>query len=317
LEWVEEDIEGKDAPNRLDFPTFVVKMSQHPVKRWWPQHWNGYELMDAGDGARLERWGEYVLDRPDPAVIWPPTETMGHWNQADARFEATAKTKGFWHQTGGQLPASWDLTYQSPRLHLHFKLELTSFKHVGLFPEQAVNWEYIAEHVKSGDKFLNLFAYTGGASLAARAAGADVTHVDSIRQVVDWTRENMERSGLDGIRWVVEDALKFAEREVRRSNRYKGIVLDPPTWGLGTKGAKWRLEDQIRPLCEIVAQLIEPGGFIIMNTYSGISPTALEQLWRSIMPDAAFESGELCLKTRHDALVPTGSLVRITASNHG
>jgi 23S rRNA (cytosine1962-C5)-methyltransferase len=286
-------------------------MSQTPSHRWWPEHWTGYELLDAGDGARLERWGDYVLDRPDPAVIWSPSADVSAWNEADARFEPTAKTKGFWHQNGRQLPASWGLEYRSPRLHLQFKLELTGFKHVGLFPEQAVNWEYIAEHVGPDDKFLNLFAYTGGASLAARAAGAEVTHVDSIRQVVDWTRENMERSGLHGIRWVVEDALKFAEREVRRGNRYRGIVLDPPTWGLGTKGAKWRLEDQIRPLCETVADLVEPGGFIIMNTYSGISPTALEQLWRATLPDATIESGELCLRTVRGELVPTGSLVRV------
>lgn len=287
-------------------------MSQLPSHRWWPQHWSDYELLDAGDGARLERWGDFVLDRPDPAVIWGPARPLAEWNAADARFEATAKTKGFWHQTGRRMPAAWDLAYTSPRLNLRFKLELTGFKHVGVFPEQAVNWEYIAEHLRPGDSFLNLFAYTGGASLAARSAGADVTHVDSIRQVVDWTRENMERSGLDGIRWVVEDALKFAEREVRRGNRYTGIVLDPPTWGLGTKGNKWRLEDQIRPLCETVAQLVAPGGFIIMNTYSGISPTALEQLWRATLPSAALESGELCLRTRAGDWVPTGSLVRIT-----
>ena len=286
-------------------------MSQDQTKRWWPEQWNGYELLDAGDGARLERWGDYVLDRPDPAVIWPAAMGVEEWNAADARFEATAKTKGFWHTNRGRMPESWDLAYNSDRLNLRFKLELTSFKHVGLFPEQAVNWEYIAEHLRPGDTFLNLFAYTGGASLAARAAGADVTHVDSIRQVVDWTRENMERSGLDGIRWVVEDALKFAEREVRRGNRYTGIILDPPTWGLGTKGSKWRLEDQIRPLCETVAQLVQPGGFIIMNTYSGISPTALEQLWRATLPEAALESGELCLRTRQGDWVPTGSLVRI------
>ena len=286
-------------------------MSQELVKRWWPEHWKGYELIDAGDSARLERWGEYVLDRPDPAVIWPASEKVEVWNAADARFEATAKTKGFWHQNGARMPESWDLAYSSPRLQLRFKLELTGFKHVGLFPEQAVNWEYIAEHLAQGDTFLNLFAYTGGASLAACAAGAEVTHVDSIRQVVDWTRENMERSGLDGIRWVVDDALKFAEREVRRGNRYTGIILDPPTWGLGTKGNKWRLEDQIRPLCETVSQLVEPGGFIIMNTYSGISPTALEQLWRSILPQASLESGELCLRTRQGDWVPTGSLIRI------
>ena len=204
------------------------------------------------------------------------------------------------------------MNYRSPRLQLSFHLEMTRFKHVGIFPEQAVNWEFIAEHLQPGDAFLNLFAYTGGASLAARAVGADVTHVDAIRQVVDWTRVNMELSGLDGIRWVVEDALKFAQREQRRGNKYKGIVLDPPTWGLGPKGQKWRIEDQLLSLCETVADLIEPGGFIIMNTYSGIAPSALETVWARILPSADTEAGELCLRGEDGHWIPTGSLIRIT-----
>jgi 23S rRNA (cytosine1962-C5)-methyltransferase len=142
--------------------------------------------------------------------------------------------------------------------------------------------------------------------------GAEVTHVDAIRQVVDWTRVNMELSGLDGIRWVVEDALKFAQREQRRGNKYKGIVLDPPTWGLGPKGQKWRLEDQLLNLCQIVADLVEPGGFIIMNTYSGIAPSALETVWDRILPSADTEAGELCLRGEDGHWISTGSLIRIT-----
>ena len=157
---------------------------------------------------------------------------------------------------------------------------------------------------QEGDKFLNLFAYTGGASLAARQVGADVIHCDAIRQVVDWTRKNMERSGLDGIRWVVEDAMKFARREAKRGNTYQGIVLDPPTWGLGPKGEKWKLEDQLLELIDVVASLVAPGGrpkALVMNTYSGI-PTlafcalALETMWSLALPDAAIEAGELCLR---------------------
>jgi 23S rRNA (cytosine1962-C5)-methyltransferase len=197
-------------------------------------------------------------------------------------------------------------------LDLTFGLETTKFKHVGLFPEQADNWEFLAANLKPGDKFLNLFAYTGGASLAARQVGADVIHCDAIRQVVDWTRTNMERSGLDGIRWVVEDAMKFARREAKRGNSYQGIVLDPPTWGLGPKGEKWKLEDQLLDLIDVVASLVAPGGFVVMNTYSGIPPSALETMWSLALPDAAIEAGELCLRASAGHDLPTGSLVRVT-----
>ena len=158
---------------------------------------------------------------------------------------------------------------------------------------------------------LNLFAYTGGASLAAKSAGADVTHVDAIRQVIDWTRENMELSGLDGIRWVVEDALKFLQREVKRGNKYKAVVLDPPTWGLGPKNEKWKLEHHLEEIVELVAKVVEPGGFVVMNTYSGIPPTSLETLWRRVLPKANMVSGELCLQGSDGHLLSTGSLIRI------
>lgn len=286
-------------------------MSTRTYQRWAPENWQEYSVLDSGKGARLEQFGELVLDRPDPSAVWARRRDDREWREADARFEPTGKTKGNW-VPHGSIPEKWNLNYQSPQLKLKFQLEMTRFKHVGIFPEQAVNWEYIAQHVQAGDAFLNLFAYTGGASLAARAAGADVTHVDAIRQVVDWTRVNMELSGLNGIRWVVEDALKFAHRERKRGNRYRGIVIDPPTWGLGPKGEKWKLEDQLIPLCTVIADLVLPGGFIIMNTYSGISPSALETVWSRILPSADFEVGELCLMGQDGHHIPTGSLIRIT-----
>ena len=212
------------------------------------------------------------------------------------------------------MPDKWRLDYRSKdldHLKLTFQLEMTRFKHVGVFPEQAANWEYIAGKINEGEKLLNLFAYTGGASLAAKSAGADVTHVDAIRQVIDWTRVNMELSGLDGIRWVVEDALKFLKREVKRGNKYNAVVLDPPTWGLGPKNEKWKLDHHLEEIVELVSQVVLPGGFVVMNTYSGIPPTSLETLWRRVLPKAQMVSGELCLKGKDGHLLSTGSLIRI------
>ena len=275
--------------------------------------WENYELLDSGDSSKLERFGQYVLDRPEPGAIWPKGLPYKKWDSADASFEPTGKKKGFWQNNVG-VPDKWRLDYRSKdldHLKLTFQLEMTRFKHVGVFPEQAANWEYIAGKINEGEKLLNLFAYTGGASLAAKSAGADVTHVDAIRQVIDWTRVNMELSGLDGIRWVVEDALKFLKREVKRGNKYNAVVLDPPTWGLGPKNEKWKLDHHLEEIVELVSQVVLPGGFVVMNTYSGIPPTSLETLWRRVLPMAQMVSGELCLKGKDGHLLSTGSLIRI------
>lgn len=278
--------------------------------RFLPTHWRDYALLDAGNGQRLERFGEWTLVRPDPFALWEPGGRAKDWERAHATFEPTARTQGRWHMTAGT-PNRWPLRYQSKRLDLTFQLEMTKFKHVGIFPEQADNWEFIAEQLQPGQSFLNLFAYTGGASLAARQVGADVIHCDAIRQVIDWTRKNMESSGLDGIRWVVEDALKFAKREAKRGNTYHGIVLDPPTWGLGPKGEKWKLEDQLLELVQTVSRLVAPGGFVVMNTYSGLPPSALETMWSLALPNASIQAGELCLRTAMGHDLPTGSMVRV------
>ena len=288
-------------------------MTSHKSTRFIADTWDSYELVDSGDGAKLERFSQYLLDRPEPGAVWTKGLSISKWDKADASFEPTGKIKGYWKNLNN-VPEKWVLEYNSPNhrhLRLKFQLEMTRFKHVGIFPEQAANWEYIAGKICKGDKLLNLFAYTGGASLAAKCAGADVTHVDAIRQVIDWTRINMELSGLDGIRWVVEDALKFLKREVKRGNKYKAVVLDPPTWGLGPKNEKWKLDHHLEEIVELVAEVVDSGGFVVMNTYSGIPSTSLETLWRRVLPNASMVSGELCLKGSDSHLLSTGSLIRI------
>ncbi|MGY8917966.1 MAG: class I SAM-dependent methyltransferase [Flavobacteriales bacterium] len=288
-------------------------MGSHKTKRFIADTWKEYQLIDSGDGAKLEKFGKLVLDRPESSAVWEKKQAFKEWDKASASFESTSKAAGFWKQNG-KVPDSWTLGYASeenPKLRIKFKLETTRFKHVGVFPEQASNWEYLAEKLNEGDKLLNLFAYTGGASLAAKCVGADVTHVDAIRQVINWTRENMEMSGLTGIRWVVEDALKFLRREVKRGNKYTGVVLDPPTWGLGPKNEKWKLEHSLVEIVELVSQVVEPGGFVVMNTYSGLPPSTLETLWRRVLPNASTECGELCLQGRDGHLLSTGSLIRV------
>lgn len=285
----------------------------HPLQRWFPQRWRDHELLDSGAGARLERFGDLVLIRPEPHAIWERGMDEAQWRRLSAaEFVPTGRAKGHWvpHQS---VPDNWEIQYPLAKGNpLHFSLELTRFKHVGIFPEQGANWDWIAAQMGPGKRMLNLFAYTGGASLAGRAAGAEVTHVDAIKQVVTWTRINQDLSGLDGIRWCVEDALKFSEREVRRGNTYDLVVMDPPSWGLGPKGEKWKLEEQVLRLVSATAQLIAPGGSIIMNTYSGLSPSTLENLWRSVLPEAHIDSGELCLRSGTGQVLPTGSLLRLT-----
>lgn len=273
---------------------------------------SGYALLDSGDGARLERWGTVVLDRPDPQAPWPRAGAASVWAGAQGRFTATALTRGDW-QFHRPLPRPWVLPYRAGTTDLEFLLEPTGFKHVGVFPEQAANWAYLRERLGAGAAVLNLFGYTGAASVAARAAGADVTHVDAVRQVVDWARRNLDHNGLAGVRWVVEDALHFARGEVRRGRRYDAILLDPPTWGVGPKGTKWKLEDHLSLLLREVVALLAPGGHIILNTYSGLSPLAVAVWLQRIAPEVAWQelaAGELCLQGEDGHLLPTGTLVR-------
>ena len=282
-----------------------------------------YELIDTGDFEKLERFGRYVTRRPEPQAIWRRTLPEEEWRRtADAAFlrDARSDERGEW-RLAPKTPDRWTVEYAYREMRLRMRLGLTSFKHVGIFPEQAANWNFIYDECRAlggdsgGAKVLNLFAYTGGATLAARAAGAEVTHVDSVRQVVTWSRENMELSGLEGVRWIVEDALKFVRREVRRGSLYRGIILDPPAYGRGAGGERWILEDNIGEMLECCAQLLEPrGAFLVLNLYSmGLSSTLARTAVRQAFGAPREEQwGELCFTDRAGKQLPLGTYYRFT-----
>jgi len=277
-----------------------------------PRAWADYELLDCGDFEKLERFGEYVLIRPEPQAVWPRVMNESEWKrQAYVKFIQNSSSSGEWQKLK-KMPDQWRMKYTLPtQQKIIFRLGLTSFKHVGIFPEQAANWDFIVnamgEMGMQKPKVLNLFAYTGGASLAACAAGADVTHVDSIKQVVTWANENMQLSSLDNIRWMVEDALKFVQRESRRGNFYNGIILDPPAFGHGPKGEKWKLEENIAEMMKYVLQLLDPKKhFLILNAYSlGLSALVIENLLRDFA-GKKLSIGELYLHAKSGVKLPLG-----------
>jgi len=281
-----------------------------------PERWKDYELIDCGHFEKLERFGNFVLIRPEPQAVWSSNLTELEWEKmADVRFEGKSPTSGTWQKIRKEMPDQWQVSYELEKGNeIKFRMGLTSFKHVGLFPEQASNWHFIYESVKqlkkSGEvNILNLFAYTGGASLAARAAGATVSHLDSIKQVVTWANENMQISKLNDIRWIVEDAPKYVAREVRREKKYQGIILDPPAFGHGPAGESWKLEKDIEPLLRNVAMLADPERFfVVINTYSlGFSSYILENLFLQIFgKDYKYTFGELVLVDNFSKKLPLG-----------
>jgi 23S rRNA (cytosine1962-C5)-methyltransferase len=279
-----------------------------------PQYWKDYELIDCGNFEKLERFGNLILIRPEPQAVWSKALPENEWQkQHHIRFKGRSATSGEWLKKNLATPDRWHIEYQNPEAAIKLRLGLTSFKHVGVFPEQAVNWDYISSNIKklktTQPKFLNLFAYTGAASLIARAAGAEVTHVDSIKQVVTWANENQTLSGLNNVRWVVEDALKFVKRELKRGNKYNGIILDPPAFGHGPNGEKWKLEDNIlEMMLDVVKLLDEQEHFLILNTYSlGFSSVIVENLIRGAYPTAKnLETGELYLQATTGSKLPLG-----------
>lgn len=291
-----------------------------------PQNFTDYELIDVGGFEKLERFGQYLTIRPEPQAVWDKSLSNAEWEKrAHIKFLPRSSSSGEWKKLK-QMPDQWKVSYEiggvgnqdtrskrqedSPS-QIYFRLGLTSFKHVGIFPEQAPNWDYIFQSVKAMSipqpKVLNLFAYTGGASLAAKAAGADVTHVDSIKQVVTWSKENMELSGLNNIRWVVEDALKFVKREEKRGKKYNGIILDPPAFGHGPNGEKWKLEDNINEMIKgVLALLDDKEHFLILNAYSlGFSALIIENLLKQ-KAGKNLNVGELFLQATEGNKLPLG-----------
>lgn len=254
--------------------------------------WKDYEVLDTSGGEKLERWGKYVLVRPDPQVIWNTPRDDRRWRKPNAHYHRSEKGGGEWEFF--DLPEQWTIHYEtSVQKTLTFHLKPFSFKHTGLFPEQAVNWDWfskrIADETAAGHpvKVLNLFAYTGGATLAAAAAGASVTHVDASKGMVQWAKENAEASGLKDapIRWLVDDCKKFVEREIRRGNHYDAIIMDPPSYGRGPKGEIWKMEDCIYDLVKLAAQLLsdQPLFFLINSYTTGLQPAVLSYLIGSLI----------------------------------
>lgn len=284
---------------------------------WIADDWKDYEVIDCSGGEKLERWGDYFLVRPDPQVIWNTPKTDKRWKQKNGHYHRSAKGGGEWEFF--DLPAEWSIRYRE----LTFRLKPFSFKHTGLFPEQAVNWDWFSSIIKNAKsenpdrpfKVLNLFAYTGGATLAAASAGAAVTHVDASKGMVTWAKENAAASNLSEapIRWLVDDCVKFVEREIRRGNTYDGIIMDPPSYGRGPKGEIWKLEDSIFPFIELAAKLLSDKAiFFLVNSYTtGLQPAVLTyMIHTALVPrfGGRVESSEIGLPVSASGLVlPCGA----------
>ena len=246
---------------------------------WIADNWKDYEVLDTSRGEKLERWGKYLLIRPDPQVIWDTPKKLPGWKHCNGHYHRSSKGGGDWEFF--DLPKQWTIHYRN----LTFNLKPFSFKHTGLFPEQAANWDWFGDLIRHADrpvKVLNLFAYTGGATLAAAEAGASVTHVDASKGMVTWAKENAASSGLSDapIRWIVDDCVKFVQREIRRGNHYDAIIMDPPSYGRGPKGEIWKIEESIHGLIKLCAQLLSDDPlFFLVNSYTtGLQPAVLTYL---------------------------------------
>lgn len=251
---------------------------------WIADNWKDYEVLDTSSGEKLERWGDYILVRPDPQVIWDTPHDHAGWTHKNGHYHRSAKGGGEWEFF--DLPQEWTIHYRE----LTFHLKPFSFKHTGLFPEQAVNWDWFSRIIREAHrpvKVLNLFAYTGGATVSAAAAGASVTHVDASKGMVTWAKENAVSSGLGDapIRWLVDDCVKFVEREIRRGNKYDGIIMDPPSYGRGPKGEIWKIEESVFPFIELCSKLLSDDAlFLLINSYTtGLQPAVLSYMLNTVL----------------------------------
>ena len=273
------------------------------------QAWDSYELLDAGGGKKLERFGSVTTIRPELQAYFKSDTTFVEWEKkADCAFIEKSTTKGLWKRRNTLENDSWNIAYKD----LQFKLELTSFKHLGIFPEQVINWDFLTSNLNPSKTFLNLFAYTGIASVVARNTGAAVTHVDSVKQLIHWAKENMELNQLSDIRWMHEDALTFAQKEVKRGKKYDVILMDPPAFGFGAKGEKWILEQKLPALLETAYQLLSDNGTLILNTYS--PKITLQDVVREttkFFDKRNIEANELWGKTKLGKELFYGNLVRV------
>ena len=282
---------------------------------WIADQWKDYELLDASSGERLERWGAHTLVRPDPQVIWKTPRTSGAWKRPEGRYSRSHTGGGSWDK--GSLPASWDIRYGD----LTFHVKPMNFKHTGLFPEQAANWDWMQQKIRSAGRpisVLNLFAYTGGATVACLAAGASVCHVDAAKGMVAWAKDNAAASGLSGasVRWIVDDCAKFVEREIRRGHTYDAIIMDPPSYGRGPGGEVWKLEDNLWDFVSLCAGVLSTDAlFVLINSYTtGLAPSVLSYITDSIFTahrGGSSRAEELGLPVTQSGLVlPCGASCR-------
>ena len=292
---------------------------------WLADKWKDYEVIDCSQGEKLERWGKYLLVRPDPQVIWDTPKREKGWKRMNGHYHRSSKGGGEWEFF--DLPQEWTIHYNLPiNKELTFHLKPFSFKHTGLFPEQAANWNWfstlIADAVKAGRpvKVLNLFAYTGGATIAAAAAGASVTHVDASKGMVTWAKENAVSSRLGDapIRWLVDDCVKFVEREIRRGNHYDAIIMDPPSYGRGPKGEIWKIEESVYPLVQLCSQILtdDPLFFLINSYTTGLQPAVLSYMMHTVLGkyNGTITAEEIGLPVSSNGLVlPCGASGRFQA----